>query len=462
MLSSVKNTNSPKIRAVADIGCIQAKDYDSASFAGATAIANSARINTFFDSLSTTYPTVNELEFDQGYVCLSDTIGTKSGGTYTASNSSGKLLLTGDTHCFFENLTKVRASSTGTLPGNLAVDTDYWVIRVSDYVFKLATSYANASAGSPVAIDYSSAGTGTLTIYQRALPNNFKVTCAGGWSLPLYAFYFFQNLFTSGIIWLGDAQSPPIRASQNGNVVSVNCYRDVFLPGDSPPPTNNRAKCVVEIVQHPSDYAAPCRGGEISVACSGFTEAIAIENRWGGNCDTMTFRRVETYNCLSMIVCNNPQAAGCHLIDGRFYVPPQTAIQTVILDFQLGGRFTCSCLSVVGDRGTTVLRLGSTGGDDDQGRYDFTSINIDKTICNAVNLSNGSTVDNGYLRLIDKTGNRSSSGTMNGIVCHANADLTADNWPNGNHEALFNFTTCTGIQTDDWAINIKGLPDKYT
>lgn len=79
--------------------------------------------------------------------------------------------------------TRVRLTTTTTLPAPLATATDYYVIKVSDTTFKLATSYANAIAGT--AINITTTGTGTHTIT---------------WLLPRYtngagvqAFYFNSN-----------------------------------------------------------------------------------------------------------------------------------------------------------------------------------------------------------------------------------------------------------------------------
>lgn len=73
--------------------------------------------------------------------------------TWTSSANFPSNVLTG---------TKVRLTTTTTLPAGLALATDYFVIKVSDTTFKLATSYANAIAGT--AIDITSAGTGTHTV----------------------------------------------------------------------------------------------------------------------------------------------------------------------------------------------------------------------------------------------------------------------------------------------------------
>lgn len=58
--------------------------------------------------------------------------------------------------------TRVRLTTSGTLPGGLATATDYYVIKGSDTTFKLATSFANARAGTQ--IDITDAGTGTHTV----------------------------------------------------------------------------------------------------------------------------------------------------------------------------------------------------------------------------------------------------------------------------------------------------------
>lgn len=58
--------------------------------------------------------------------------------------------------------TRVRLTTTVTLPAGLALATDYYVIKLSDTTFSLATSYANAVLGT--AINITDAGTGTHTV----------------------------------------------------------------------------------------------------------------------------------------------------------------------------------------------------------------------------------------------------------------------------------------------------------
>lgn len=107
----------------------------------------------------------------QGYYRLSTTNVTGTGSrtlinsnTFTASSSSGLLLTyTND----FKDLTKVRFTTTTTLPTGLSAGTDYWLVRVSATTARVATSLANAIAGTVIAYTDAGTGTHTLTIQMR-------------------------------------------------------------------------------------------------------------------------------------------------------------------------------------------------------------------------------------------------------------------------------------------------------
>lgn len=73
--------------------------------------------------------------------------------TWTSTTDVPSNVLTG---------TRVRLTTTTTLPAGLALATDYYVIKMSDTTFELATSYANAIAGTQINI--TDAGTGTHTV----------------------------------------------------------------------------------------------------------------------------------------------------------------------------------------------------------------------------------------------------------------------------------------------------------
>lgn len=77
--------------------------------------------------------------------------------TATFSSSSGLLMTyTND----YQSFTKVRFNNSGgALPTGLVANTDYWTVRVSATTSRIATSFANAIAGTVIA--YTDAGTGT-------------------------------------------------------------------------------------------------------------------------------------------------------------------------------------------------------------------------------------------------------------------------------------------------------------
>lgn len=85
-----------------------------------------------------------------------------NGENFTASSSSGLLLTyTND----WQNYSKVRFTTTTTLPTGLSLATDYWLVRVSATTARVATSFANAIAGTVIA--FTDAGTGTHTLTTR-------------------------------------------------------------------------------------------------------------------------------------------------------------------------------------------------------------------------------------------------------------------------------------------------------
>jgi len=91
------------------------------------------------------------------------------GDTFTADAGTDIITMTSTANIPSNILTgtRVRLTTTTTLPAGLALATDYYVIKVTDSTFQLATSYANAVAGT--AINITDAGTGTHTM-SRLLP----------------------------------------------------------------------------------------------------------------------------------------------------------------------------------------------------------------------------------------------------------------------------------------------------
>jgi hypothetical protein len=82
--------------------------------------------------------------------------------TFTAATDD---ILTSTGSIGFINLfpyTRVQFTSSGTLPAGLSLATDYYIIKLTDTTCKVATSYANAVAGT--AVDITGTGTGTHTM----------------------------------------------------------------------------------------------------------------------------------------------------------------------------------------------------------------------------------------------------------------------------------------------------------
>ena len=121
-----------------------------------------------FSAAATTMPAILMLVDLLGFYRVTSTTTTTSQAlTNTLSAFSTFTANAGTDICTHTNInlfpyTRVQLTTTGTLPAGLALATDYYVIKVTDITIKLATSYANAVAGT--AIDITDAGTGTHTI----------------------------------------------------------------------------------------------------------------------------------------------------------------------------------------------------------------------------------------------------------------------------------------------------------
>jgi hypothetical protein len=88
-------------------------------------------------------------------------LGSRNSDTFTASASTDILTLT-NPRITWSTGDEVEVSSSGTLPSPLSQSTIYYVIAVADLTIKLATSSANATAGT--AVDLTTAGSGTHTL----------------------------------------------------------------------------------------------------------------------------------------------------------------------------------------------------------------------------------------------------------------------------------------------------------
>ena len=93
--------------------------------------------------------------------------------TFTTVNTSTEEI-TLSAHGYYTGLLGT-LSTAGTLPTGFSTATDYYVIKVDDDTFKLATSLANAEAGTAIDITGAGSGTHTFTPSEDHIPNELIV-----------------------------------------------------------------------------------------------------------------------------------------------------------------------------------------------------------------------------------------------------------------------------------------------
>ena len=121
----------------------------------------------------------------RGYFLRGD-VGTTGGTFLPADVSTATEVITIPNHNFAHSGFKIRLTTSGTLPGGLSVDTDYFVIVLDANNFKLATSLANALAGTN--INLTTTGSGVHTAVQWEDPD-----AAGRFSRTIGGQNTFQN-----------------------------------------------------------------------------------------------------------------------------------------------------------------------------------------------------------------------------------------------------------------------------
>lgn len=151
----------PVTSSTANAACIQVGDNVSPDY---KYIANAS----VFSAAATTAPSVLMLVDMVGFyrvTSVTTTTAQATTNTLTAFSTftadAGTDVLT-HSNINLKPYTRVQVSTTTTLPGGLSAATNYYVIQTSDTTCQLATSYANAVAGT--AINITDAGTGVHTI----------------------------------------------------------------------------------------------------------------------------------------------------------------------------------------------------------------------------------------------------------------------------------------------------------
>lgn len=161
--------------------------------------------------------------------------------TYTSTASIPSNILTG---------TRVRLTTTTTLPAGLALATDYYVIKVTDSTFELATSYANAVAGTQINI--TNAGTGTHTI-SRLLP---RYTNGAG----------VQAIFFNPAATALGAATPNLSLGYTNSVQVASRATPIVLPVGKTAASNSLIIYTGATGAGKYNYQVPLQGGDAGIA----------------------------------------------------------------------------------------------------------------------------------------------------------------------------------------------------
>jgi len=161
--------------------------------------------------------------------------------TYTSVVNIPSNILTG---------TRVRLTTTTTLPAPLATATDYYVIRLSNTTFRLATSYANAVAGTQINI--TDAGTGTHTIT---------------WLLPRYTNGAGLNamFFNSNATALG-AATPNLSLGYTNSAQVASRATPTVLPVGKTAASNSHILYTGATAAGKYNFAVPRQGADAGIA----------------------------------------------------------------------------------------------------------------------------------------------------------------------------------------------------
>lgn len=174
------------------------------------------------------------------------------GDTFTVNTSTEELTYTSTANIPSNMLTgtRVQVSTTTTLPSPLLAATNYYVIRVSDTVCKLATSYANAIAGT--AIDITTTGTGTHTI-SRLLP---RYTNGAG----LQAIFFNSNSTALG------AATPNLSLGYTNSAQTGSRATPTVLPVGKTAAPNSHILYTGATGAGKYNYTVPLQSGDAGIA----------------------------------------------------------------------------------------------------------------------------------------------------------------------------------------------------
>lgn len=162
-------------------------------------------------------------------------------GTYTSTTQLPSNLITG---------TRIRVSTTTTLPAPLAAATDYYLTKLTDGTFKLSTSYANLLTATY--IDFTTTGTGTHTI---------------NWVLPRYTNGAGVNaiFFNSNATPLG-AATPNLSIGYTNSAQTASRATPTVLPIGKTAAANSLILYTGATGTGKYNYAVPLQAGDAGIA----------------------------------------------------------------------------------------------------------------------------------------------------------------------------------------------------
>jgi hypothetical protein len=153
--------------------------------------------------------------------------------------------------------TRVRLTTTTTLPAGLALATDYYVIKLSDTTFRLATTYANAVTGTQINI--TDAGTGTHTV---------------NWLLPRYTNGAgVQAIFFNPAATALGAGTPNLRLEYTNSTQTTLRATPTVLPVGKTAATNSHILYTGATGTGKYNYTTPLQSGD-----AGIVEVNTIQN----------------------------------------------------------------------------------------------------------------------------------------------------------------------------------------
>ncbi len=159
-----------------------------------------ANVTSTGSSAPTPYMYASNAQVKELTIQASVTATTPAAGTFTAVAATD--IITQTAHGYQTGLVLQVSNSGGALPTGLSAVTNYYVIRIDANTYYLATSYANAVAGTR--IDITGAGTGT----QTATP-----TTLGGMTAGCYGTVAADPTSSSAVWTLQDAALTTISAT---------------------------------------------------------------------------------------------------------------------------------------------------------------------------------------------------------------------------------------------------------